>query len=463
MRLYRFVRLYHVFKVKFFCIFLCAAVLHVQACGVQKLQQNTVQSTYKGTGTPKPPSTKPPVTQPPITKPPVTEPPPPPPVGFLASIPQQYTLMGRFNLQNPNAPIMGWSNSAVGCNFTGTSIRVTLAESSTIDEDGVSADACYNAFIDGNQTPMIIATQPGAHTYPIATNLVPGNHSLWLSKRTEWSDGQTQLINFEIDGNAMYLTPPAHQTRHLEFTGSSTFTGYEADLVFYDPTLGNTSVYNGFAPNIENAAASIPAYTANLLQADFTNISASGSGIYESEYDTSDNPLRLLPNLYAQTLPWQYATLGVANTWTFSQWQANAVIICGGGDDLFNDDSNDGNFINPAGFITAYSNFVTYIRAQYPHALIVCMLMPSAKDQDRITLSTTFERIVATFNTAGDANVVYYDTFANDPNYTCYDDVAAPPPSGLGLGWAGRYHASPAGAQFIAKRLATFLQTKLAW
>ena len=366
---------------------------------------------------------------------------------------QPYVFIGRFDQSDPRGPRFAFSGSRIGANFTGTSLAVVLSDSNT---------DLFNVVIDGDpaQAPTrIIKTQPGSTgvTYPLAKGLAPGNHSVWLTKRTEFSQsgdkasvGQTQFLGLVLEAGAQFLPPPARLRRRIDFVGDSAFTGYGADQVQKGPDSGCP-----YTPETQNEDASIPAYTARALQAEHINASASGKAVYRSFYD--DNSSHTLPVVYEEILPFD-----TKSVWDFSQWTADAVVLSAGGDDVFGD-SGSGTFPDRAAFVDADVAWMAKIRAHYPQAVIVNVMSPSAKLTDIALLGDALKEAVARRNAAGDAKVFYYSYFTDDKIYSTYDDLARGAGNTQPLYWGCRYHPSAAGAHFLAQRLAAFMRPKLGW
>ena len=360
------------------------------------------------------------------------------------SIPAQpYAYVGRFDLSDPNAVMFAWPNSKIGASFTGTTLSVTLADSGT---------DYFNIVLDG-QSAGVVQTNPGTTpvTYPIASNLAAGTHTVWMTKRTEFMQsggstyvGITTFYGFNLQAGAHFATPPSTRPRHLDFIGDSAFTGFGAGQVMTPET------YCSYTPATQNADLSIPAYTAQILNAEIVNASSSGQGVYQSVYD--NNNAHLLPVMYEETVP-----PSAAPAWNFNQWTADAVIISAGGDDLAGD-SGSGTLPDPSAFLNAYVSWLARIRQHYPQALIVVVEAQSAKGTDIATLGNPLQQAVAARVSQGDSKVDFFSYYTGTP-YTDYDDAV----TALGFEYGCGYHPSPAGALWLAQRLSTFIQSKTGW
>ena len=400
--------------------------------------------TVTATSTPGPTPTQS-ITPAPTPSPSITPTPTPVPAG------RPYTLVGRYDATNPNNPVFELADSKVGVSFTGTSLSVNLGDTGT---------DTFAVFIDGATTPTILQTLPNQTASYALKGLAAGNHTVWMIKRTEFMQygvstgvGKTTLNGFTLDAGAAFLAPPAARSRHIDFIGDSGWTGFGA---------GTLVVPNGpdcaYDPLNQDAVNSVPQLTGDILSADIVNASSSGQGVFKSVYDTE--PTHLLPLLYEEQMPPTSAP-----AWDFSRQSADVVALSAGGDDLAGDNGTgyfvdaNGNKDGGAAFIAAYTAWLARIRQHYPSATIVCVLSQSASGGDVATLGGAIQQAIANRAALGDTKVFYYNYFQNDPTYHTYDDIA----NGLGYGWGCLYHPSPAGAKWLAQRLAAFIASKMGW
>lgn len=358
----------------------------------------------------------------------------------------RYTRVGRM-VATDSAITMAFLGSKIGASFTGTSLSVVLSDTGT---DG------FNIVIDGG-LPYVLYTKPNTNnvTYPIATNLSSGLHTVWMTKRTEFSQvrngvgvGQSTFLGFVLAAGEKFSTPPAAKTRRIEFIGDSSSSGYAVETNYVPNTP--TCDYSALTQNADKA---IPAALARNLNAEYTNLSYTGEGIYHSAYD--NNTAHSLPVIWNQVL-----APSAVPAYDFGT-QVDVVVISGGGNDL-DGASGSGTLPNEQAFVSTYANWLVAIRSKYPKALIIALLNPSASGTDRPTLAATVSRAVAQAKASlnDDANVVYFDYFANDPNnWQNYADAV----QALNLGYACQYHPSVAGSEFLAGRLAKFIAGKLGW
>jgi hypothetical protein len=315
----------------------------------------------------------------------------------------------------------------------------------------------FNVSIDGvPQTTLVSSPNSVPQTYSIASGLASGTHTVWMTKRTEpyQADkvdltkltGTTTFYGFTLSPDGAFQAPPLGRVRIIEFLGDSSCSGYGVDQLV--AANANTCVYTIAT---QNADASVPAATAATAEAEVINVSASGRGIYTSQYDPNDLTNQL-PYLYKETVP-----PAASSVYGFDQYVPHVVVINGGGDDVFGDAGN-GNFPDPAAFLSSYTGLVTSIRGHYPNALIVCAVGSGTFGNDKILIANAINQVVAARAAAGDTNVTAYDYFAGSPNgWSTYGDVA------ISLGYGCEGHASTAGSKFLGGQLGAFIKTKMGW
>lgn len=377
----------------------------------------------------------------------------------------RYTLIGRFTTVNPNNIIFGLLGSRIGVAFTGTSITMMMSDSST---------DYFDVVIDGNRQtqPVIVNPNTVAQPYVLGQNLSLGQHTLWLTKRTEAmqnsasSLGIAHLTDMVLDANAVFLTPPAKRARRIEFVGDSGWSGYGSEALVGAPGTSNCS----YSLNTQNALKSVPEYTADFLNADHVNASVTGKGVYLSFYDPT-NTQHTFPVLYEMVYP------PSGPQYTFDASSVDAVVLSVGGDDLWGN-GGSGYFPNPASpstsapasasnpngsdpnfFVNAMSQFLVQINKHYPNTPIICVLSAAATSNDITTLGNGLQNAIALAKTKGVANAVYYSYFTGDPTYHTYDDAA----NALQLYYGCDYHPSAAGAQWLSYRLAGFIAAQKGW
>jgi lysophospholipase L1-like esterase len=254
--------------------------------------------------------------------------------------------VGRWDTGDPTAYVPQWTGTYLLTDFTGTTVHVVErgAVNIYVSIDG-GADVFYEA-VSGtvNLTPAPLAA---------------GTHTL----RVEYRSGDTVFEGLTFDSGHGTVAP-AGSGKLIEFVGDSITAGYtdsELAMSAYGWLLGE------------------------MLGVRHTQIARAGYCLVTA------------PNCVGQDS--QFFELGSTGdtAWDFSRYQASAVVINLGTNDI-------GQGTSGAAFQAAYTTFLAGIRAVYPNAALFAM----ETFKQRYVAET--QAAVAARNAAGDANVHYVDT-----------------------------------------------------
>ena len=269
---------------------------------------------------------------------------------FIQATDPNIQYVGRIDFSDVLSPKLSWAGTSISVNFTGKYLAVHL--------DDQLGSNYYNGFIDGNyDKPILIRCKKGFGKYVIASDLLPGNHSVLITKRTDGEEGFSNFIGIQLDDNEKLHSPPKRHERKIEFIGDSITSG-----------MGNESSEEGvdYFPKDKNNFLSFGAFTARALNAEMHVISQGGIGIIVSWFDFT------MSQLYEKT------TAGGVNgaDWDFSVWVPDVVVI-----NLFQNDKwiieGGAKLATPpteTQRVQAYIDFVKTVRSKYPKAYIVCTL-----------------------------------------------------------------------------------------
>ncbi len=339
----------------------------------------------------------------------------------------QFAVIGRtvaLDANNPSHLRFAWPGVAFGVAFQGTSLDANIYDL-TDTFNGQAVDSYYDVAVDGAApTPLSITTQ--AQQVPLARNLADGNHTLWLTRRTEGMLGSTELLGFTPSPGGSLLAPPALPTRHIEMIGASIESGYG---------VGSTNC-TGFLPAQQDQSLAWPQLTANALQADLMNTSYSGKGLLNN-IDPDTDPGNLLPTMVTLADPMLFDKL-----WDFSRWTADVVMLDVGG----NDWTGLGQAPDATAFDAAFVSLVQTTLTHYPHAEVYVTLNSTDTGDERSVLGADYKDIVATLNKDGLTHVHYFEF----PQYT-----------GTDFGCDG--HPTAALHQTMANQIAAQIKTDLGW
>ncbi len=213
-------------------------------------------------------------------------------------------------------------------------------------------------------------TSSSAKAPVVDVPLEEGVNKVKLIKLSESANSVLQLDSIEVQEGATVAPTPAKDLS-IEFIGDSITCGYGVD--------GSTS--ESFNVKNENAAKTYAYIMADYLDADYSFVSVSGTGV-KSGYATGDEPNEnlLAPNYYDNlcfTWEWIDGANPGEQAWDFSNYQPDLIVV-----NLGTNDSSwtkgDSNKI--AEFQRAYDKFLRHIREKNPNAEILCVLGMMGQD-----------------------------------------------------------------------------------
>ena len=258
--------------------------------------------------------------------------------------------IGRFDFSNPKSVRFDWPGVQIRTRFEGTSCSIKL-------KDGNND---YNVFIDGRLHKIIRTTADTI--YVLANGLEKKTHTLLITKRTEALFGIAAFEGFILDGGKELVKTfdMLKRKRKIEFVGDSYFTGFGSE--------GDSSDCV-FSRETQSSYVSFGAQLARKLDADYSIVAISGSGVIKNYGDslrTSEFPL---PNYYER------ACMNDTLLWDFSRWQPDAVVIR-----LGRNDYSQKPHPKREMFRTAYLKLLKDIRKHYPNAHIFALCSSLRKD-----------------------------------------------------------------------------------
>ena len=256
--------------------------------------------------------------------------------------------IGRFDFSNPKSVRFDWSGVQISVRFEGTSCSVKL-------KDGNND---YNIFVDGRLHKIIRTTEDTI--YVLANGLPDRVHTLLIQKRTEALFGIAEFEGLILDGGKSLSDPVERSRRKIEFVGDSYFTGFGSDGDSPDCV---------FSRETENSYLSFGPQLSRKLNADYSIIAISGSGVtknYGDSLRTSEYPL-----------PYYYERSCMNDTllWDFSRMQPDAVIVRLGRNDYWQKPHPKREM-----FKNAYLKLLKDIRSHYPKTRIFALCFPFRKD-----------------------------------------------------------------------------------
>jgi lysophospholipase L1-like esterase len=333
----------------------------------------------------------------------------PPAAGVMAA---GVRWFGRVDVGDPTHPRFSWSGTGFVARFSGTSLTMQLQAGNTL---------IFKTVIDGApQPPFTIPSGQGS--YPLATGLAAGVHTVELYRQTEGPQGDSQLMALTV-GEGALIDPPPGPGRLIEVIGDSISCGYGE--------LGSLSDTDCFST--ESHWDTYGAIAARALGAEVSTIAASGRGIIRNYGgDTAGT----LPLVYALTLANDAAPI-----WDF-HIQPNAVVINLGTNDISNNKGDPG-----TAFRDTYLALLGTVRSHYPDAWIVCLIAPLLGSADAATIEAYIQSAVDMRKAAGDTRLEAFNQIAPQTS----DKFAC------------AYHPNLAENTLMADALAAELRAKLGW
>ncbi len=260
---------------------------------------------------------------------------------------------GRVAFHENDQATFFWPGTSVKISFTGTSLKALLE-----DEKG---DNYYNVIIDEDSL-YILYMDTLKHWYNLVRDLPPGDHTLELFKRTEFTNGKTKFYGFQLDPGAKIKFLPGKK-RVIEFFGNSITCGYGIE-----DFSGQDRPDSIFTNNYETYAACV----ARHFNARYYCTARSGIGIIISWFP------QIMPELWYRLDP-----MDPISTWDFTKDPPDIVVV-----NLLQNDSwlverpgkpeYENRFgrekPSPAFIINSYYNFINKIRMVYPGAHVICAL-----------------------------------------------------------------------------------------
>ncbi len=169
------------------------------------------------------------------------------------------------------------------------------------------------------------------------------------------------------------IKPTEEKDKLIEFIGDSLTSGYGLD----DPNAEHT-----FSSATENVTKTYAYKTAEMLEADYSIISASGFGVLSGKSeDGTKNEIEALPRYYT-CLGTNFATylednIALETAWDFAKRQPDVIVINLGSNDYDYTQSDES---KNEEFAQMYLLFLKHIREKNPNATILCTLGMKAED-----------------------------------------------------------------------------------
>jgi hypothetical protein len=283
---------------------------------------------------------------------------------------------GRFAFTDLQAPSFSMNGASIKVNFNGTKITGRFSNKGNNSYLYVIIDGQADVY---NRQVLEISGNSESE-YIIAENLSDSQHTLELVKLNE-SEGQITFFGFEVEGAGL-TTKPTRPPLQLEFIGDSNTAGWSA----WDAKDQGGSHASG-------AYYTFPGITSRLLNAEYSLIGGSGSGIANQ---ASWNLTQFYYRIHLGE------PVSANNTWDFSNnywnFQPSAVVVNLGANDYYANTSKQV-------IKDSWKDFITNtLRVKYPNAHIV---LANSYGWAYNEPADYVDEAITELQSAGDQNVSY--------------------------------------------------------
>jgi len=329
----------------------------------------------------------------------------------------------RVDRSDPEAPVFSYPGISIAATFTGNLIYIKIGNISYgKDAEGKDMVNYYSIFLDGKES--VVKVENGNHTIKIGENLGEGQHHIKLFKRTEALCGKGIFKGFLLQKGKALVQTKKGLSRKIEFVGNSITCGYGNE---------GKNQYCHFIPEEENNYLAYGAITARNLNAVYSCVAFSGKGLIQNYDKTTTNTM---PILYKRIQPFD------TSSYRFT-WNPDIVVINLGTNDFAhgNPDSTD--------FVSAYIDFIHFIKKKNPQAAIFCLLGPMLNDNYPAgnSAKTVCKKYILSAVQAFKSEAVYFYEMTEAGN----------------LGYGCDWHPSLAQHQKNAEELTAFIREKMDW
>jgi lysophospholipase L1-like esterase len=255
--------------------------------------------------------------------------------------------MGRVDASDPMHPRFGYPGVTLRLRFTGPSLHGTFAS---------HPGSNYFQIIVNGGSPSLLELPSGRHEIALATALGPGPHTVDIVKATETWQGTVTLVGFRLGPGGALQQPPPLPERKLLIIGDSVTCGAEinrAPPCADRPSTFKASPYDSYGMRL-----------ARQLDAQVHLVCFGGRGLI-GDWSGRRNVMDAR-RFYDLSVPDE--SQKSPPVWAHSAYIPDAVIVSLGTNDF---NLSRGNLPSREEYVSAYTQFVTSIRANYPQALIL--------------------------------------------------------------------------------------------
>lgn len=268
---------------------------------------------------------------------------------------ENFHYIGRIERKNPQEAIFSYPGTACKFKFSGTSLKVKLADDNWGKENYVSV------YIDDNPNPIVIQlkNEQQPNIYEITKGLEDKVHTALLVKRNDYIMGEFKFLGILLDANQNLLPLDSQTTRKIEIYGDSISAG---STVEYEHT--GTQDPPGNNNHLDNAYLSYGAILAKDYNAELSLIAQSGIALVDG-YSYWNNGIGM------EAVYDKFKPLKDGLPWNFSDYQPDLIIIALGQNDSSTIDI--GKDLSSKEWKNHYQQFIANLRSKYPNSYLICM------------------------------------------------------------------------------------------
>ena len=297
--------------------------------------------------------------------------------------------------------------------YPGVSFEIKVkakSVSAVLMDVGGSAHNHFNVLVDGAVVKTIEVSNK-KESYLLVDDLDDATfHTIQLFKRTESFVGVTRFFGFELTGfvaTAKVDVP----NKKLLIIGDSFSCGYGNDVEF----TADQNPETGFHAKNENNYKAYGAIAARELNYQYQCIAYSGRGMYRNFNLSKTNTL---PDIFPLIFP----DKAESKQWDMKNYIPDVIVIKLGTNDFFGESRSPIQVVDSAAYVTAYLNFVTYLKELFPKAQVVCVvggMMSDSWPAGRNNLTTMRNYVVTVIekaNTEAKSEKCHYLEFPQHQN-----------------------------------------------
>ena len=278
--------------------------------------------------------------------------------------------------EQAGAVFFDWSGAGFEVAFEAKKLEITLTAIESTNQFEGTLWPCVSVFLDDSVEPtqVLYIDQPSQRVTLFESD-APQKHRIRVVKRTENDKGKIGITDIAVDG-AFLPIANGQERIQLEFIGDSISCGF-----------GNEANQRegAFVPQEQNGLKSYCAVAAELLHADYHNISVSGISLCAPldpnftleipEVAGLSIKVKAMEDYYEYTDRLLEETLGRSDgfsKWDFRAHQADAIMLNLGTNDSYRIKSAKDPSAEIAHFQTRYTAFLRTIRRLNGSKPIIC-------------------------------------------------------------------------------------------